>query len=324
MVSLTVIVPATDEPATLKRCLAAIAAADDAPDEIIVVDQPTTLSASAARNVGVAGASTDVVVFVDSDVVVHADVFRRIRTTFANDPELDAVYGSYDDAPGAPGAVSRFRNLLHHHVHQMSAGPADTFWTGLGAVRRTSFDAAGGFDAVRYPHPSIEDIEFGRRLDASGGRILLDPEIQGTHLKAWTLRSMVWTDLARRAIPWVALEWRSRSLSPALNLGWSHRISAVLCVVGAIALLTRVWMLAAVALVTLVTVNHRFYGLLVRRLGIVRAGAGVLLHVVHHLVAVLAVPIGIAAGVMSGSNAPGASRDGPTPAVGGDAATVLK
>ena len=44
-----------------------------------------------------------------------------------------------------------------------------TFWTGLGAVRRDAFLAVGGFDGARYPHPSIEDIELGRRLFAAGG-----------------------------------------------------------------------------------------------------------------------------------------------------------
>ena len=298
MVSLTVVVPATDAPPSLERCLAAIARADDGPEEVVVVDGPDRFSASEARNRGVARATGDVVVFVDSDVEVHADVFTRIRRAFADDPVLDAVYGSYDDSPDAPGAVSKFRNLLHHHVHQMGAGPADTFWTGLGAVRRAVFLEVGGFDAVRYPHPSIEDIDLGRRLDARGARIVLDPSIQGTHLKTWTLRSMVWTDLARRAIPWVALEWRSRSFSSALNLGWLHRASAVMCIVGVVALALRSWVLVAVAGVTLVFLNHRFYALLLRRLGVVHAAAGVGLHVVHHLVAVIAVPIGVVLTVM--------------------------
>ena len=33
-------------------------------------------------------------------------------------PASTALFGSYDDAPAAPGLVSQFRNLLHHYVHQ--------------------------------------------------------------------------------------------------------------------------------------------------------------------------------------------------------------
>ena len=232
MVTLSAVVPATDRPVTLERCLDAIARADVAPDEVVVVEHPSELSAAGARNEGVRRATGDVIVFVDADVEVHRDAFVGIRAAYAADPALAAVYGSYDDSPRAPTTVSAFRNLLHHHVHQAGAGPADTFWTGLGAVRRTAFLDIGGFDEARYPHPSVEDIEFGRRLSDAGQPILLDPTIQGTHLKAWTLRSMIWTDFARRGIPWVALECRQRRLSSSLNLGWRHRLSAAACVIG--------------------------------------------------------------------------------------------
>ena len=124
-------------------------------------------------------------------------------------PRLVAVFGSYDDQPADPAPVSRFRNLLHHHVHSSSPGPAETFWAGLGAIRRDAFLAAGGFDAARYPEPAIEDIELGTRLVADGASIVLDPQIRGTHLKRWSLTSMVRTDLVRRGIPWVQLQLES-------------------------------------------------------------------------------------------------------------------
>ncbi|MDF2754156.1 MAG: pglI 2, partial [Gaiellaceae bacterium] len=77
--------------------------------------------------------------FVDADVEVHEDAFQRIRSAFNGDPGLAAIFGSYDDAPGADGIVSDFRNLLHHHVHHQGAGVATTFWAGLGAIRREVF-----------------------------------------------------------------------------------------------------------------------------------------------------------------------------------------
>jgi GT2 family glycosyltransferase len=294
MVTLSVVVPATDRPATLPRCLRAIEAAHDAPEEVVVVDEPTCLSAAGARNAGAARAMGEVLVFVDADVEVHPSAFTRIRQAFAARPELDAVFGSYDDTPGAPGTVSVFRNLLHHHVHQTSAGPADTFWSGLGAVRHSSFAAAGRFDEHRYPHPSVEDIDLGRRLSDAGAQIELVPTIQGTHLKAWTLRSMVWTDFARRGVPWVALEWRGRRLSSALNLGWRHRLSALACSLGVLAALLGRYALAAGAIPALVVLNHSFYALLLRRVGPLRAVAGVGLHAVHHLVGAASVVAGLA------------------------------
>lgn len=297
---LTAIVPATDAPPELGRVLAAIRAADDPPDEVIVVDTAAGPGPAAARNEGAARAAGDVLVFVDADVVPHRDAFRRIRAAFAGDPDLVALFGSYDDSPEAPGVVSGFRNLLHHCVHQSAAGSAETFWAGLGAMRLDAFRRAGGFDADRYPEASIEDIELGMRLAAGGAALRLDPELQGTHLKSWTLRQMIRTDFNRRGVPWVALLVRTGAARSGLNLGRRHRLSAAASVALACSLATRRPRAASAALGLLLLLNARFYGLLVRKRGPAQAAAGVALHVVHHLTAVCAVPAGVVVSRESG------------------------
>ena len=79
---LTVIVPATNDPPTLARCLRAIGSADASPEEAVVIREPPGAGPAAARNAGAAEACGDVLVFVDADVVVHGDAFRRIRAAF--------------------------------------------------------------------------------------------------------------------------------------------------------------------------------------------------------------------------------------------------
>jgi hypothetical protein len=286
---LSAVIPATDRPPTLDRCLEAIRAADDPPEEIIVVDGPSGAFPGEARNAGVQKATGEVVVFVDSDVVVHRDAFARIRAAFARDAGLTAVFGSYDDAPGAPGVVSGFRNLLHHHVHQEAAGPASTFWSGLGAVRRDAFLAAGGFSDRRY----LEDVELGIRMHATGALIELDAQLQGTHLKSWSLGEMVRTDFTGRALPWLEILCEYGP-SSTLNLGWRHRASAGLSVVGLWAVARRRPVPLVGAGLGLVALNAPFYALLLRRCGPLAATAGVGLHALHHLTAVAALPAGFA------------------------------
>ena len=292
MSTLTVVIPATNEPPTLAACLAAIDQADGAPEEVIVVTEGD--GPAAARNAGARSASGDVLVFVDADVLPHADTFVRIRRAFEEDQGLTAIFGSYDDAPTAPGAVSGFRNLLHHYVHQEGAGTATTFWAGLGAVRADAFRTAGGFDATRYPVPSIEDIELGTRLAAHGGRMVLDPDLQGTHLKAWTLESMVRTDFWQRGAPWVELALSRGGDSAALNLGWRHRASALASIVVAVSLLRGRTTAMVGGLAALVALNAPFYELLARRRGAREATLGVGLHVLHHVTGAASVPVGVA------------------------------
>jgi GT2 family glycosyltransferase len=290
---LTIVIPATDRPPTLARCLAALRCSDE-PHTVEVVTAPAGAGPAAARNAGAARGGGEILVFVDADVEVHPDALRRLRAALDQDPGLDAVFGAYDDRPAAPTTVSRFRNLLHHHVHVSSPGPAATFWAGLGAVRREAFDAVGGFDARRFPRPSIEDIELGVRLCAAGRRVALEPAARGTHLKRWTLRSMVRTDLAARGAPWVALQLDRGAAGGSLNLGWRHRAAAAAAVLAIAAAAARRPRLAGLALAAMAAPNARFY-LLLRRCGGLRlALAGVPLHLVHHLTAVASVPAGLA------------------------------
>jgi GT2 family glycosyltransferase len=293
--TLAAVVPATDSPPTLDRCVAALRASSVPPDELVAVESPPRTGPAEARNAGAAEVSAEVIAFVDADVEVHPDALERARGAFAADPRLVAVFGSYDDRPADPAPISRFRNLLHHHVHSSSPGPAETFWAGLGAIRRDAFVAAGGFDASRYPEPAIEDIELGMRLVAGGASIALDPEIRGTHLKRWSLIAMVRTDLIRRGIPWVRLQLESGRSSGALNLGWRHRLSALAALAAVGAAAARRPLAAAGALGGLVALNARFYALLRRRGGIVLVAAGLPLHVLHHLVSVIAATAGAVA-----------------------------
>jgi glycosyltransferase involved in cell wall biosynthesis len=293
----------------------AIRDSSDPPEEVIVVTEPSRVGPAAARNAGAERATADILVFVDADVIVHSDAIGRIRAAFGRDPSLNGLFGSYDDEPGAPGAVSGFRNLLHHHVHQQAAGPAETFWAGLGAIRRLAFLDAGGFDEAWFPRASIEDVELGMRLVAGGSRIRLDPEILGTHLKRWTLLGMLRTDFARRGIPWIGLLLRSRTVPRHLNLGWHHRLSAVSSLLVLFAVLRRRPALLAGAVLALVGLNRSLYALVLRRLGPGGAVAGLGVHVLHHLAATASVAAGIAADTLRASDKPqwNASSDGSPP-----------
>jgi len=248
-ISISVIVPAFNNSRMLAKCLAAIAASDLRARECLVADDGSTedigqvadaLDARVirvgdhpqgpafARNAGAAAATGDVLLFVDADVVIRPDTLRQFAEAFSSQPAVDAVFGSYDDAPATPDFVSQFKNLFHHFVHQQASEEAGTFWSGCGAVRRAVFRASGGFDAKRYPRPCIEDIELGSRLRAAGHRILLDRRIMVKHLKRWTLGGMIKTDIFDRGVPWTRLILESQHLPNDLNLRVIQRVSALL------------------------------------------------------------------------------------------------
>jgi GT2 family glycosyltransferase len=304
----SVVVPAYNNGVELAQSLAALRAAADSDTELIVVDDASTddissVAASAgarvlrlgrnagpaaARNHGARHARGEVLFFVDADVVVASDAIRRIRAVLRGHREIAAVFGSYDSRPAAPGLVSQYRNLMHHFVHQTAKAEARTFWAGCGAVTRSAFVRVGGFDERRFPRPSIEDIELGNRLFRAGYRILLDKSLQVTHLKRWTLWSVIRTDIVYRAIPWSQLILESEGLHDDLNLRRSQRFSIALTGLGGLffaASPLRVELLvpACACIAAIVVINRDLYRFLWRARGMVFAGACLPLHLLYYV-----------------------------------------
>jgi len=238
-----------------------------------VVSLPVQSGPGAARNVGVRAARGPILFFVDADVVIRPDAMARVVAGLEARPEVAAVFGSYDDSPAEPHFVSQYKNLYHHFTHQQGSEDAATFWAGCGAIRREVFLASGGFDQARYPRPSIEDIELGYRLRRMGHRILLDKQLQGKHLKHWTLASMLRADIVHRAIPWSRLILTSGGIVNDLNLKRSERLCAGLVLL-ALALLPLALYLPAAAVAGLASIgavvglNHKLYRFWLDRRGL--------------------------------------------------------
>src|ERR1039458_725360 len=244
---ISVIIPVFNDGGNLSLCLASLRGSLEPPLEYIVVDDGSTdgsgevaskwgarvlhtggrLGPACARNIGARAAIGDVLLFLDADVSVNSDTIRRIRGEFDNDPNLDALMGSYDSAPKVSTFVSQYRNLLHCYVHQSSPRKAVTFWSGCGAIRRSVFLDFGGFNEM-YQAPAIEDIELGYRLAQAKRNLILCPDIQVKHLKRWSLQNMLRTDFFYRALPWSQLSFSAGSMPDALSLRISQRISVAL------------------------------------------------------------------------------------------------
>ena len=316
--ALTVVVPARNAAAMLPRCLDAIiaqACEAGAGIEIVVVDDfsgdetamiaaryPVRLiklgrhlGAAAARNRGAEIARAPILFFLDADVVLAPGGLERALSAIAN-PAVGALIGSYDDDPAEPSTVSRFKNLAHHYMHQRSGRRATTFWSGCGLVRREVFVNAGGFDDDRF---TLEDVELGYRMAAQGVRIDLDRALQVKHLKRWTFRSMLATDVFLRGIPWTLLRLEGRRLPSGLNFSSEQRMAAAVAFALALAVFATLfnpasWPLAAALIVAGIWLNRGLYGLFLRKGGIWFALKGFALQQFYYLYSLFSLTAGFA------------------------------
>ncbi|MDG3005803.1 glycosyltransferase family 2 protein [Paludisphaera mucosa] len=309
--SLSVVVPVHNGGRDFERCLRRLRESSWARFELLVVDDGSTddsgpvavrhgasvlrhdrpLGPAAARNLGAEKATGELIFFLDADVAVHPDTIERGMTRFLDDPGLTALFGSYDDRPLAPGIVSRFRNLLHHYVHQQGdfvddARPAHTFWTGCGMIRRAAFREFGGFDPRLYARPSIEDIELGYRLTRAGRKIVLARDVQATHMKRWTLFEVVRTDVFRRGVPWMLLIKRSGTVETDLNVQAAQKLSVaatggLLLATAALPMTAWAGAVAVACAGGVVALNTPLYRFLARRRGVGFAVGSFPLHLLY-------------------------------------------
>jgi glycosyltransferase involved in cell wall biosynthesis len=311
---ISVVIPVRDGDGTLHACLASVYQSAFSDFEVVVVDDgsvdttaavagsfPCTLlelpknsGAATARNIGAGESRGRILFFLDADILIRPETLGMIVRAFSERPDVDALFGSYTKECASAGFFSQHKNLLHHHTHQTSNLDAVTFCSGFGAVRREVFFRLGGFDP-RWRF--MEDLEFGHRLHRQGHRILLYKELQMTHCKRYTLKSLTKSDIVGRAIPWTQLILETRVVRGDLNLRWHNLlsvplsylilISPVLFRMGRLPLLLGAFPLLFVAL------NYRFLGFAYQEHGLLFAARSCLMSWFSYLYSGLGLVLGV-------------------------------
>lgn len=211
----SVIIPNHNGEATLLRTLEAVFRTGYRPLEVVVVDDASTdgsvriikefpvkflahsscRGAAAARDTGAGAATSDILVFVDNDVIIPPDTFRRLEEHF-RDPNVSGVVGLLEPITPHRNLCSQYKNFYMHFTYMKLPKWVSVFYTSIAAIRREAFFDSGKFDP-RYRSATIEDMEFGLRVVGKGYRLLMDKRLQVTHLKYYTLRTMLQTGFRR-------------------------------------------------------------------------------------------------------------------------------
>lgn len=205
--SISVIVPHYNNPEMLTQVIRGLEAqtfdgkievivADDGSTELPRVDTALSLTivaqedlgfrAAAARNLGAARATNDVLVFLDADTVSEPGYVAAASAWVARDPRC-VVVGTRLQEDGEPqwliDAWQRTRDLTHAD---------DTSWryviSSVLTLSRELFTSVGGFDETMVGYGG-EDWELGWRLWNAGAKFRHEPAAVATHLEPeWAQR----------------------------------------------------------------------------------------------------------------------------------------
>ncbi|MCK5115959.1 MAG: glycosyltransferase family 2 protein [Candidatus Aegiribacteria sp.] len=205
------VIPAYNAEATLVRCLDSLSKQTVKPFQIILVDDCSTdrtasiaseagleiLSPPArggpaiARNAGAEKAEGDIILFLDSDVVVPPDLVERISEGFNADSSTVAVQTVYSPHCPAEDMVSRYQNFYYYHsLTSIKGNSTATFATWCAAIKRETFIDIGGFN-TSIPEPTVEDEELGYEIADRGQKIVLERNIRVTHLASYTISQFI-------------------------------------------------------------------------------------------------------------------------------------
>lgn len=171
---------------------------------------PENLGIPAGRNAGVPLVTGELLFFLDDDASLPDQMFlRTVADRFAADPKLGLIQPRVVDPTGLPAPRRWVPRLRVGDPGEPS--PATALWEGAVVMRRSLFDAIGGWpDEFFYAHEGIDLVwrvwDAGYvpwyAADLIANHPVIDPTRHDVYYRM-TARNRVW--LARRNLP-VVLE----------------------------------------------------------------------------------------------------------------------
>ncbi len=228
LVTLSVVVPAFNCQDTIEECLRSIRQSTYSHYELIVADDGSSDRTASiarayadklvllphggrvsARKNGLKVAEGQILVNIDSDILVAADTLARISRFFEVHPHVDALTGCLSKCTPDPGFFSQYKNLYMHYIFSQLPERVTFLYGSIYAFRVGSHDFHLTLKKAHVGVKIADDTALGQSFAAAGKPIAFLKDLQVTHLKGFNLFSFLKNDFA---IPfdWAKIFFRNR------------------------------------------------------------------------------------------------------------------
>jgi glycosyltransferase involved in cell wall biosynthesis len=174
-----------------------------------VINNETNKGPHWSRLVGAHQSDGEIILFVDSDIVVAPTSIELIHQYFSANPDCDAITGLLSCTDLGQGFSTDYKNLYMNFNFRKLPETVTFVYGSIFAVRRSILVAADGVIHLEW----AEDTALGQSLFRQGKKIVLLKDLEVTHLKKYTLLSLLRNDF------WVPFDWAQIFLK---NLGWQQ------------------------------------------------------------------------------------------------------
>jgi len=207
---ISIIIPVYNSSLTLNECLNSIFSSIYKNYEVIVVsdnskDNSVDLAKkyqtkiieltenkgpAVARNKGAEISQGDILLFLDSDVIIKRDSLDLIIDKFEKS-EINAIQGIYSHEPNYKYLATQFyQSYLCYYVWPENKKYASTLVTGCFAIRKKIFDNLSGFD-VNIENASCEDEKFGYSLINNGYKVIILRNLKVIHNVNYDIKKFI-------------------------------------------------------------------------------------------------------------------------------------
>ncbi len=205
---LSVIVPAYNVEKVLPTCLKSVRKSNYRSFELIVVDDGSNdhtaqiahryadrvvshkknLSRIQARDTGLKASHGDIVVFIDSDIVLRRDTLEKVVRFFDSHPSTNVLTGLLSDRHFNHDFYSQYKNLYMNYIFRQLPERVTFIFGSIFAFRRSTVSGmVEGF-------AKGEDTALGQDLFQKGEEIFFSKDLEVIHLKKYSFMSWIKND----------------------------------------------------------------------------------------------------------------------------------
>ena len=207
---ISIIIPVYNSSLTLKECLGAIfdstfknfeviVVSDNSSDNSVdiakeyqckIIELPQNRGPGFARNSGAFEATGDVLLFIDSDVIIEKEALNCLDSKFS-DKEVNVIQGIYSHEPKYKNIATQYQQSFYcYYSWHTSIKYTSSLITNCFAIRRKIFIDLKGFN-TNIKRATSEDEEFGYVLINKGYKILILRELNVEHRVNYNLKHFI-------------------------------------------------------------------------------------------------------------------------------------